>query len=119
MRWAAAIAGVVLVLLAGAVAGASPSNRPALLVTSVDPLKVRAAGFQPGERLAVLRATGRGEVARGAGATPAGTFRLVWPVFAINRCSDAIVLQARGDRGGRIAERLSRLPRSPAPLAAG
>ena len=109
MRWAAAIASVALVLLAGAVAGASPLNRPALLVTSVDPLRVRGEGFQPGERLTVLLTTGRGKIARVVRATPAGTFRLVWPVFAINRCSDAIVLQARGDRGSRIAERLSRL----------
>lgn len=96
---------------AGAVglAARSPATKPALLVTSVNPLTVRGQGFQAGERLTVLLATSTGKTLRTVRATPAGTFRVVFPVYAINRCSDTSVLRAWGDRGSRVTEKLSRL----------
>lgn len=42
-------------------------------------------------------------------ATPGGTFRVVFPVFKINRCSQSIALSAWGDRGSRVTVKLARL----------
>ena len=110
MRWAAAFASVGLVLLTGAVVAASPAaTKPALHVTSVNPLKVRGEGVQAGERLTLLLTTSTGRIRRVVRATPAGTFRVVFPVYAINRCSEVAVLWAWGDRGSRVTEKLSRL----------
>lgn len=110
MRWAAAFASVGLVLSAGPVEVASAATtKPALQVTSVNPLKVWGQGFQAGERVSVLLTTSTGKIRRIVRATPLGTFRVGFPVYAINRCSDAAVLRAWGDRGSRVTEKLSRL----------
>lgn len=109
MRWAAALASLGLVLSGGPVAVASAVAKPALQVSSVNPLDVRGQGFQAGERLTVLLMTSTGKVRRTVRATAIGTFRVVFPVYGINRCSETAFLRAWGDRGSSVTEKLSRL----------
>jgi hypothetical protein len=110
MRWAAAVASVGLLLSAGPVDPVrATTTKPALQVTSVNPLDVRGQGFQAGERLTVLLTMTTGKVRRTVRATAVGTFRVVFPVYGINRCSDTAFLRAWGDRGSSVTEKLSRL----------
>lgn len=76
-----------------------------LLPIAQDPLRVKAAGFLPGERVR-LKLDGEAEAAKTASAGGRGSF--VATFRGVSGC-DAVTVTARGSRGSRALFNLSQI----------